>query len=189
MLLEDIVEEATHAEEVTLTDGSDATPLWLAAREGHDRIVDMLLQHGETEYEGGVDMVGIDEANEGGFTPLGVAASNGHVAVVDRLLAAGANPNFDAGPGAPLHLAATEGNLAVVERLLQDDRVDIDVARASAIYASYGATPLWIAAKSGHADVVRALVEKGANRTKAAGDGTTPLDIAANDRTREAMMV
>ena len=174
-VVEMLLEEATHAEEVTLTDGYGGTPLWLAAREGHDRIVDMLLQHGETEYEGGGDM-GIDKANVGGYTPLGIAAERGHGAVVDRLLEAGANANIDAGAGAPLHVAAEEGHILVVSSLVHDDRVDIDATRARD-----GATPLWIAAKrGGMPGVVRTLVEKGADRTKAAADGTTPLDIAAN---------
>lgn len=166
--------------ELFLHNNEAVTPMWLAASEGHDRIVDMLLQHGETVYEGGVYDVAIDDADEiDGFTPLGIAALRGHVAVVDRLLAAGANTSRGrgSGPGAPLHLAAERGHLAVVERLLQDDRVDIDIARR---FGRHGATPLWNAAKSGHADVVRALVLKGADRTLATLDGITPLDIAAN---------
>ena len=188
VLLEDIVESNTrYADEEVIMNGYNATPLWKAARYGHDRIVDMLLQHDETAYEGGIDM-GIDKAHVSGFTPLGAAALKGHVAVVDRLLAAGANPNIDAGQvGAPLHVAAEDGHILVVLSLLRDDRVDINAA--SSFPAHNGATPLWIAAKKGHADVVRALVQKGADRTKAAADGTTPLDIAANDATREAMMV
>ena len=42
-----------------------------------------------------------------------------------------------------------------------------------------GATPLFIAAQNGHLDVVRHLVEVGADKDKARDTGATPLFIAA----------
>ena len=44
-----------------------------------------------------------------------------------------------------------------------------------------GATPLFIAAQNGHLDVVRHLVEVGADKDKARDDGATPLYIAAEN--------
>ena len=44
---------------------------------------------------------------------------------------------------------------------------------------SSGATPLYIAAENGHLDVVRHLVEVGADKDQANIQGATPLYIAA----------
>jgi ankyrin repeat protein len=45
-----------------------------------------------------------------------------------------------------------------------------------------GATPLYIAAHNGHLDVIRDLVEVGADKDKAMDTGATPLYIAAVDK-------
>ena len=44
-----------------------------------------------------------------------------------------------------------------------------------------GATPLWVAAENGHLDVVRHLVEGGADKDQAKISGATPLHIAAEN--------
>ena len=42
-----------------------------------------------------------------------------------------------------------------------------------------GATPLYVAAQNGHLDIVKALLEAGADRNQAMNSGATPLFIAA----------
>ena len=43
----------------------------------------------------------------------------------------------------------------------------------------HGATPLFVAAEEGHIEVVRFLVESGANKDQGTTDEATPLNVAA----------
>ena len=43
-----------------------------------------------------------------------------------------------------------------------------------------GATAIWVAAEAGSEDIVKILLESGANTLLAAADGTTPLQVATN---------
>ena len=52
-------------------------------------------------------------------------------------------------------------------------------ARASRVQGGY--TPLYAAAANGHLDVVRALLNAGADKTIADKWGTKPIDVAGND--------
>ncbi|PVH68556.1 ankyrin, partial [Cadophora sp. DSE1049] len=52
------------------------TPLWWAARNGHEAIVKLLLETGKVE---------VDAKDEDGRTPLSWAAENGHEAIVKLL--------------------------------------------------------------------------------------------------------
>ena len=55
------------------------TPLYIAAREGHASVVELLLK---------ADGVDVNKGIEDGTTPLYIAASEGHTSVVELLLKA-----------------------------------------------------------------------------------------------------
>ena len=140
-----------------------ASPLLLAAEEGHLTVVQILLEQGAD----------INKANNVGVNPLFVAAQKNHSAVVQCLLEHGADVNKVGTFGSsPLHIAALGGHLGVV-KLLVEQGADKDKADAE------GWTALLNAAQIGHLDVVKCLLDHGADKDKANNDGVSPLYIAA----------
>lgn len=118
------------------------TPLLIAAKHGHIEIVKMLLGMGADE-----------EQIACGMSPLSVAAMNGHLDVVKALLANGAEVDKITPGGTALLEAALFGRLDVVKFLLSRG--------ADATMVSLGAvlSPLYAAAKGGHVEVVKILLE------------------------------
>ena len=55
------------------------------------------------------------------------------------------------------------------------------MSRARASRVQSGKTPLWGAARCGHLDVVRALLNAGADKTIAGKNGKKPIDIVCNN--------
>ncbi|CZR64683.1 uncharacterized protein PAC_14581 [Phialocephala subalpina] len=175
---------------ITTLPGS-RTPLLWAAVQGHEDVVELLLN------KANVDARDID-----GRTPLSYAAKNGHTAVVQLLLN---NANVDAGDSdgrTPLSLAAAAGHVAAV-RLLLNKRADVELVD------KFNRTPLsWAAGKSNslfkcvdlgiarcrvgeviwsnhlatvdrHLAVVGLLLAEGAQVSSKDKDGRTPLLWAA----------
>lgn len=89
--------------------GPSLPPLFIAAREGREAEVRLLLAAGAP----------VDLAPEGEGTPLMIAAEQGHEGVVKMLIEAGADPDvIIPGRGTPLIAAIRGGNVQVVNRLL-----------------------------------------------------------------------
>jgi hypothetical protein len=124
------------------------TPLWHAAGNGQERMVNDLL------HRAGRD---IHLPDNKGRTPLCQAGSNGHEAVVKCLLKCGVDTNGDSQRKTPLSEAAANGHLAVVQVLLEEGTTNPDLKDDK------GRTALWRAAASGHEAVVRLLLEEGAS--------------------------
>jgi ankyrin repeat protein len=131
--------------------GDGMTALHWAAERGHSDVVGALVGAGASVAP---------RTRIGGYTPLHLASRRGHGDIVRGLLDAGADPaavTTNSGVTA-LHLAAgAVGGLAAVEALL-DHGADPGAREASA-----GQTPLMHAAASNRADVVRLLLERGAD--------------------------
>ena len=94
------------------------------------------------------------------------APISGQSQVVDALLRRpGCQESINADvPGRPLHLACRNGQRAVAESLINGG------AEVNGWIQS-GATPLWEAAKAGHCDVVKLLIDRGASITSAVTKG------------------
>jgi ankyrin repeat protein len=118
----------------------------------------------------------VQAANRYGVTPLSLACGNGSSRLVELLLNSGADPGL-ALPGgeSPLMTAARTGSLASVKALLSRGvAVDgKDEAR--------GQTALMWAAAEGHAEVVQALVDAGADVRARVPSGFTPLLFAVRE--------
>jgi uncharacterized protein len=99
----------------------------------------------------------VNAANAIGVTPLALAAANGSAPLVQELLAHGATPNVAANREPPLLLAAKAGSLTAVRALL------IHGAEIDAGEPLQGQTALMWAVSQRHPEVVKALVEGGAN--------------------------
>ncbi|XP_030588130.1 protein fem-1 homolog B isoform X1 [Archocentrus centrarchus] len=157
---------------VTHLSGQRSTPLIIAARNGHDKVVRLLLDHYrvDTEQTGTVRFDGyvID-----GATALWCAAGAGHFEVVRLLVSHHANVNHTTITNStPLRAACFDGRLDIV-RYLVEHNADISITN------KFNNTCLMIAAYKGHTDVVRFLLEKGANPNAKAHCGATALHFAA----------
>jgi ankyrin repeat protein len=115
--------------------------------------------------------IDIDAKKPDGATALIVAAANGKKDVVKALIDKGADVNVASSQsGTPLMYAAQQGDLSTVQALLSAPGIDID---------AYGAKALLVAAASGKKDVMKALIDNGANVNRADNLGWTPLMYAA----------
>jgi len=168
------------------------SPLFFAARQGAIETAEALIAAGadlnatETQY---------------GFTPLMTALFNGHYDFAGKLIEKGADVNDGS-----LYLVMEMRNLSYytnrpnppdkdknlrsldVVKMLLDRGADPNVPYKKKIPArqaqgeirvTAGATPLFRATKSTDLPAIRMLMEKGANPSIAATDGSTPLMVAA----------
>ena len=123
-------------------------PLHYAAAGGNELIVETLLSSG----------LDINSRGNDGTTPLMMAAATGREKTVNLLLSKGADPHLKNFMGRNLlHAAAEGGNSSIVMRAFS---YDIDI---NAKDDDCSATPLIIAVKQNHIEVVKYLLQKGAD--------------------------
>lgn len=122
-------------------------PLVNAASHGHAEIARLLLEHGTD--------VNVEDAS--GNPPMHWAVTRGHGDILQLLLGHGARVDFvETESGRNLvHLAALRGHLDAIDPLVARG-IDLSVAD------DLGRTPLYYAAKYGHALVADRLIDHGA---------------------------
>jgi ankyrin repeat protein len=144
----------------------DAAPVAAAAMRKDPAAVRALVKDGKD----------VNAAQGDGMTALHWAAMNGDADLTSTLLYAGANVRATTRLGGytALHLAAQAGEATAIGRLIAGG------ANAGTVTAT-GATPLMLAAASGHADAVKLLLEQAGGDPNAAesANGETALMFAA----------
>ena len=136
---------------------SRQTPLLYAAYAGFARIVELLASQGAV----------VQYQDTNGRSPVHYAAREGHPAVVEFLIEKGADLSLrDSQNRTPLDYAVLRNKPAVVETLLKLGRCDIK--------GPEGSTLLHAAASQGNADLVRSLLERGADPARP-GPGGEPI--------------
>jgi len=129
----------------------------------------------------GVNTHKIDE-----FRRLQEAAETGNAQAVKRVVDSGININVKLLGGTVLHKEAYRGDLAAVKALIENgaqvDSRNLQTVSKPPRAEDRGRTPLHIAAAGHKFDVVKYLVEHGANITATDSNDNTPLDLAKKNK-------
>ena len=145
---------------------SGQTALHIAAAEGHEEVVGILLENQDSASNVTDDLTAANEA------ALVLAVTNGHVGVTRMLLEHGADYSTrDTHGRTLLHRAAWNG-CGAVARFLLSRGLGVDVRD------NYGQSALHKAAACGEEFMVRLLARSGADLDARDEEGCTPLDRA-----------
>ncbi|CAI5438376.1 unnamed protein product [Caenorhabditis angaria] len=182
-------------------------PLHLAAQNGHVKVVNVLVQdHGASleaitldnqtalHFAAKFGQLGVSQTllalganpnarDDKGQTPLHLAAENDFPDVVKLFLKMKHNNNrgvltaIDHNGFTCAHIAAMKGSLAVVRELMMIDKAMVIQAKTKTLEA----TTLHMAAAGGHANIVKILLENGANAEDENSHGMTALHLGAKN--------
>ena len=152
--------------------GQVATPLIIAARNGNETVVHVLLNiyRVDTEQTGTVTF---NEEKRYKATALWCASAAGHIGIVKFLITHGAFVNHETIIcSTPLRAACYGGFLNIVKYLV-DNNADVTIAN------TWKNTCLMIACYRGHYNVAEYLIKRGANIHRMDKTGSTALHYSA----------
>lgn len=170
-------------------------------------MLDCLIQHGAN----------INGCDEDKGTALHYAAFDGSEKALQRLLKQGAQPNaLNKDKLTPLHIAAQYGNDAAVATLLETPSIEVDLINPCGSYTPFltavkyghfavvqrlidranvnhindaGDSALHLAAEYGYEDIIRLLLENGADANYQDKSGATPMFRAAAYGREKALLL
>ncbi|XP_073228584.1 ankyrin repeat domain-containing protein 16-like [Porites lutea] len=185
------------------------TPLMIAAKRGHINALTLLIKHGadvdlqdsdgykalhHAVYGSDVSseilscLIGIgadvNARTNNGVTPLMIAAEKGHINAVTSLVKCGANVDLQDKDGqTALHHAMQSPQASICEVLscLIKDGADVNA------HTFHNETPLMLASRDGHVNVVTFLIKHGADVDLQDKDGDTALHYAASSSLPEVV--
>lgn len=149
------------------------SPLHYAARKGHTRVLEVLLN------EGGAD---VDHEDNDKATPLHTAAQAGQIEVIRKLVFYGADVARRDNDGyTPLHLAAREGHVDSFKEILKKAKSGgLSTKTLLNSPDCYGNVCLHLAIKYGHREIVELCLGSGADISTAQDDFSTPIHLACS---------
>lgn len=169
------------ANAICRTNQSGDTPLAVAVGAGHgDELLDLFLKY-DTAQDRALNM-----RNKNGLTPLLVACERNSAPIALKLIEAGALPLSDSNGATPLAVAAFCGCEDVAEALL---KIDFGKQLLNKQDEAGKCTPLWLAARTGNAKMVRLLLDAGADATIKNTDDLTPEEAAAKYDKKKVMEI
>ncbi|XP_036003647.1 caskin-2 isoform X5 [Fundulus heteroclitus] len=160
---------------VDIKDTNGMRPLHYAAWQGKAESVLTLLRSGAS----------VNGASTDGHIPLHLAAQYGHFQVSEMLLQHQSNPCLvNRAKKTPLDLACEFGRAKVVQLLLSSNMVValLEDERKEPTDSAY-TTPLHLAARNGHKDVIRLLLKAGIDINKTTKSGTALHEAALYGKT------
>eukprot|EP00057_Strongylocentrotus_purpuratus_P007338 XP_011661812.1 PREDICTED: ankyrin repeat and SAM domain-containing protein 6 [Strongylocentrotus purpuratus] len=168
--VQQLLDDEAAAIEVDCDGGEGFTPLQIAAANGHESIVRLLLMRG----------AGLDTQNNYGWTGLMQAAYHGYTNIVVLLLQNKADPSMRNKMGATaLTLTAFKGHSDIVNIFLDLSGVDANDHQIGDMYGQV-LTPAMAAIMKGHQAILRQLMDRGSDQFfMDHGTGWTLLMVAA----------
>ncbi|XP_053502922.1 caskin-2 isoform X2 [Ictalurus furcatus] len=160
---------------VDIKDSNGMRPLHYAAWQGKTDTVLMLLRAGAS----------VNGASQDGQIPLHLAAQYGHYDVSEMLLQHQSNPCcVNKAKKTPLDLACEFGRLKVVQLLLSSNMITtlLEGDSGDPTDSAFN-TPLHLAARNGHKDIIRLLLKVGININRVTKAGTALHEAALYGKT------
>lgn len=154
------------------------TPLYRAVANGHKSVVQLLIKSGSD----------VDKASRSGRSPALLACWSGQAECLEILMTNKANINkTDNDKWSCLFSACANNHLSCLDLLLKNRQLgDIN---GSVHINNKGQTPLYIAAKHGHLEVMTRLLDRGMHVNAVDSDGDTAILVASQEGNLDAMEV
>jgi ankyrin repeat protein len=142
-------------------DASGNPMLFLAVKDKSSNVIDVLL---------GDKNIDVDLSTKNGETPLMMASIDGNLPLV-KILVLGHKAQLDHIGWTPLHYACAKGHLEVAQFLIANGATVDSMSLGNT-------TPLMMAVQSGNEQLVKLLLDKGADLQLRNSQGLTAIDIA-----------